>query len=628
MKAPNVHPCLHKRMCLLLTIAVAVTINLPPEAAWASCSSQNPLNTWDAPYPPTQPPRDGNNLDCSFDRFAWQSFVALQWPAIPPTASNGYKRGFADTSKQFTTENDPELPVWQTWKAKREIFLGLDGADGAAPRPWNSQIYYGPQISDGSFTVCSDAADPSAVRQALQGGLHAFSLSSKVTSEGIDENIEVNGEAFYPASIRGQKAEPQVFKTSTGNPVLYEVKVNYDWFNYVTGHRFYDTKVKNAARVAGTIRLPARGSSYNPGNCSSSSSVPCSMGAIETKSAWLLAGPGDDVSRYHSTQALYFKADSGGTSGLCADLGTFLLTGFHINQKTENQPFFIYSTFGHVDNGKNNDEFRYQNQRKSDDALIPPAGYGIGYITSTGSNSHGGPTYGPSRIPHRTQSFNRQVQAQIRAANPNSVWQNYQLVGVQFATKNADATQGNYPIGSNDPGHVGQSYYLANLTLETSWGLQNFQGSPPELVPIHTFANYIPSRCESLDHYDRNCPNIVNTLDGTAYNTGGCMGCHGIAQLLGTDFSFVLLVGGGEIDPAPAPRPNFCGNSVCSSSETCVNGSCCNSGNVCGGSCCQDGDSCVDGYYCQSCVQLGDACTEGQDQCCNAICVGGYCSRI
>ncbi|MEM9557691.1 MAG: hypothetical protein AAGC60_25760 [Acidobacteriota bacterium] len=540
---------------IALTALVVLCAGLLAAPAMAtSCYRYDPLDLT-ARYVPVQPPQSGtNNQTCTYELFAWQTFVALQWPAVVPTSQNGFKRGFPDPNETFTSQADPELPVWQTWKAKREIFRGVSGSNGGTPGAWNSQINYGSDLSGSNFPICA-GADTTAVRQALRNGLHAFSMSSKVNSEDLDESLEVVGEAYFPSSVRGQRAEPQLYKTSSGQSVIYEVKLNYDWFNYVvTEQQYYDAAKRRADALAGNISFPSRTDSYDPANCSNSTTTPCPTGAIETKSAWVLHD-GEDLSKYHTTEALYYKDDPTQTSGVCADLGTFLLVGFHIIQKTANQPFYVYATWGHRDNAANNNEFSYQNV--VDGQPVPPSGgYGVGYITSTTTDGSGEPHYGATRIAGRTDYLNALVQLQIRGANPNSVWQHYQLVGTQFLPVNSTATSGSYPIGYNDPQGLGQSFYLANLTLETNWGLQNFQGQPPGIGNSHfpisnRYRHYLEERCIDAPIFQRDCVNTINDLNSTAYNAGGCMGCHGISQQLGYDFSFVLLRGGGGIETTP-----------------------------------------------------------------------------
>jgi hypothetical protein len=63
------------------------------------------------------------------DNFAWRAFIALNWPSLTDPAH----RGVPDLAKTF---GDPGPRVWETFKARYELFqVGPDGRP-IAPRPW------------------------------------------------------------------------------------------------------------------------------------------------------------------------------------------------------------------------------------------------------------------------------------------------------------------------------------------------------------------------------------------------------------------------------------------------------------------------------------------------------------
>jgi hypothetical protein len=146
------------------------------------------------------------------------------------------------------------------------------------------------------------------------------------------------------------------------------------------------------------------------------------------------------------------------------------------------------------------------------------------------------------------------------------VWCNYNLIGTQYAATqlpDPEPTQLTslvpQPANIEAPANSGQPYYLANLVIESNVGLQQFQG-----LPLSTDLDVITV----ISHYQNNNPGNVTSRfsdsafqrGSTAYNLafrtrskgegntrpfqytmGGCMGCHGVAQLSGYAFSFVLL---------------------------------------------------------------------------------------
>ncbi|MCG8456778.1 MAG: hypothetical protein MI919_10905, partial [Holophagales bacterium] len=160
-----------------------------------------------------------------------------------------------------------------------------------------------------------------------------------------------------------------------------------------------------------------------------------------------------------------------------------------------------------------------------------------------------------------TARANSLVHDALDCPSSGSVWCNYQLVGTQYAattTPDPEPTQLDslVPQAANieAPSNSGQPYYLANLVIESNVGLQQFQG-----LPLTTDPNVI----KVIDHYKGGNPgNVTSSFTGAfqrdafnlayrtqkgghhttyEYNMGGCMGCHGVAQLSGYAFSFVLL---------------------------------------------------------------------------------------
>ena len=64
-----------------------------------------------------------------FDNFAWRAFIALNWPSLTDPAH----RGEPDRAK---TLGDQGPRVWETFKARYELFqVGPDGRP-IAPQPW------------------------------------------------------------------------------------------------------------------------------------------------------------------------------------------------------------------------------------------------------------------------------------------------------------------------------------------------------------------------------------------------------------------------------------------------------------------------------------------------------------
>src|SRR5580704_16309008 len=105
-------------------LAAALIALLPVPAAIADDSAPvvSPDRIEDAPAIKPDPYPD-------FDNFAWRAFIALNWPSLTDPAH----RGVPDRAK---TLGDPGARVWETFKARYELFqVGSDGR-AIAPKPW------------------------------------------------------------------------------------------------------------------------------------------------------------------------------------------------------------------------------------------------------------------------------------------------------------------------------------------------------------------------------------------------------------------------------------------------------------------------------------------------------------
>ncbi|MGH2626690.1 MAG: hypothetical protein ACRDHY_08585, partial [Anaerolineales bacterium] len=376
---------------------------------------------------------------------------------------------------------------------------------------------------------------------------------------------------------QGLPVGPRVWKGSPTRPdpqpILYEVKVDYDFYNYVTAHQDYLDATAAANAQNADILLPYRTSapagplapngkpgppaslsssvtSYVAQSCiddyygkitPTSNLTPCPLGSIHLKAAWIPLQD-EDPAQYHTAEAAYFKTENGKT---CMSYGTFGLVGLHIIQRIHQgspadanaNPLggtYVFATWEHVDNDTAG--FTYANFFPGQPFVGPPA---RGFYPQPSAAL---PVRRKFPILAGTQQVNDTVHAAIAAIDPDSVWLNYQLVGVQFqpVDVNAPPPPGTpFPVGPNDPTGIGQPLYLANLVIETNEGLQHFQGLPPLAAPISQFQNIIAKN--GTLQFNRNTPNLA--FFGAGYNMGGCMGCHGVAEVKGYSFSFVLLGG-------------------------------------------------------------------------------------
>jgi hypothetical protein len=126
-----------------------------------------------------------------------------------------------------------------------------------------------------------------------------------------------------------------------------------------------------------------------------------------------------------------------------------------------------------------------------------------------------------------------------------SPWLYYKLVSVQASPFDVSA------ISPSDPIHGRGVFFQANIVVETNYTLQQFKGriansGAPTVVGSPPPNVFTPT---SLP------PGVAGV------NMGGCMGCHGNAQVTqGTDFSFILA---GNTTTVPNPdTPSSLGNAA------------------------------------------------------------------
>lgn len=579
----------------------------------------------------------------TWDAWAWASFAAMNWPAKKDGSQpTGFQRGVPDTARTFINALGTDVVVWETFKEKRELFnstvsdtskwqnitfalaqqpmdsLNTGGvmactvADSVrfAGSDFRTMIYQGTKSSsiagdntlDEVVEVASQALESAA---ALCAGLPASPVDGGPDAAFCTDSIfpDFNKNIRSPVGPRVWKGDPGRMD-GTARPVLFEVKVNYDFWNYIVQNGFYDDSVAYAA-ARGTSRtthpkLPFRTSSaegpgrnlnstfdYNAGTVAKlydrlpdPEALP-PIGSVQLKAAWLLLTAQEISSKeYLTTEALYYKTPepSSAPDTLCYAMDTFGLIGLHIIQRvhafqrsrqpTEYTEFahggtFIFATWEHIelpDSGIAS-SYYYANFLAGETNLV------TGQKFEFPTNRRPFPNFTDSTTTAinviRTKNYplpsttavNDAVHDFLRARDPNSVWLNYRLVGTQFVAVDSESASLTY----------NQPYYLANLVVETNEGLQRFQGLPPNVSVTPYYLDKV-SIVGTSGHFAPHLPNVIfNRQQRAPVNMGGCLGCHGVAQLNGYNFSFVFQDGqkGSVLDtqthfdiaPTP-PSPN------------------------------------------------------------------------
>lgn len=425
-----------------------------PELTAAVTVATNPYEINFSPLPPG----DVNATDdTSLVKFAWEEFFALNWKAsydqdgLRDNPSNNWTYG----------DPDPELVVWETYAHRTELRPYDDQM-----QPFNNPPHYSFGV-DLKPTPGSDAS---------------FDLFNN-----LDENNEIGSCDVYAFAGLNEPHNKE-------NMVMYQAKVNAMEYNYVLNN--YPTKAKLLAATTKTLANINAYNAYYQGatgtcNCPPADSVVClpcgnaqQQGAMEVKTAWRRLEPWEDRSKFFLRSVIYYE-EVGGQYYYNND--TFALIGIHIIHKTETFQDFVFATWEHVD--VRQDTMAY--------VELDASGNETGPLVVNYPRLHDIPSW----VDDATDS----VHAQLAGMNPNSVWLNYRLVGVQ-SDPTIDST--------------GFSFYLANYVIESDSTLANFHGS--SIGSPHDLGN-----------------NVL--LNGQYFSMGGCQGCHGVAQITGgTDFSFLL----------------------------------------------------------------------------------------
>ncbi len=347
-----------------------------PLAALASLSWQVPT---DLPASPTQ---------SDAVTFAWQSFVALNWPA------KAGARGVPDQSKRIG-QTGPV--VWQTWKVPEEIFY----PDGRVPPSWNTN----------GTTV------PAQCRGSNRPLLLA--RTTKIPGNSANQTVESASREAVGGTLTDQH----------GQLAYFEVRMNQAIFDNIVAKQYYNIQGQNKAT---SIQFPNN--------------------VMEVKAAWRILTAADSAvaKRYMRQTAWIYSPASGSTPARCvsSEVG---LVGMHITQKTASRPQWVWATFEHVDNvppfRSNNAvlpiPYSFNNPKCPVTQCVPNKS------TEKNGKPSGVPTQVTRvvNIGTAAQAANPIWQKDLAAAVAGSAYQYYQLIDVQWPQ-----TPSTLPTGNPTPG--------------------------------------------------------------------------------------------------------------------------------------------------------------------------------
>lgn len=480
----------------VLLLALPCSAQLPPNPT--HLSSAMPADAT------PKPAFDGNNflpVQRKFDIFAWQEFVALNWP--PASAGQPGPGPIGRTGDNNT--------VWETYMADSQVFQ--PGAK--PPAPWGT-----PQPIPSFCPV---------VPTELKGKVHkVIALVAKGDVQGEFT------EAFTLSPLIDV----------TGKYTRYEIRMNRVEFNKILQGTPGKTIVRPwyvPANQIAPIVFPA--GVYGTSQ----------IGSVEVKAAWRQISI-SQAGRYHTAWAYITYAPDPKTNLNTKCAGPFLmgLVGLHIIHKTASAPQWVWATFEQVDNDpppapSSLTQFSYNNNPNCKLNSSPACANQQPPVPSGGWDGDPNKINKPVQVIRATPipsqkndpqtGINPVFQKLLRNVNPNSVWQYYQLVDAQWPQRPGTVQNPNpcyhNPTNPNDP---------YNFRCD---GPKGDQGPGP--VPI-TLAN------TTLETYFQQMAGNKQAF------MGSCMGCHSNGTLaqgapnpnVFSDFSFLL---GDAQPPSKAPNP-------------------------------------------------------------------------
>lgn len=396
------------------------------------------------------------NPETGFGAFAWQTFVALNWPAD----ANG------NPLENNKIGQSPEQPrVWEFYKGADQIFL----PNGETPE-LVSPVMRSPYNNG-------------------QNKINIQSLRLRLTEDA--------GDIDQPKL----SADPGVLIDQSGNYILNQIMINPIEVDEIVHNQWYSAN--NLAKFNNTDNLFALVCSDKipDGNYPDGSrpdKFPCKknekVGAIEIKVAWkVLEEPVTEEmkGKYYTTKRKFMVKDiNGKPKEVKVPVG---LVGFHIIQKTSQQGW-IFATFEQVNNVPDPSEqnptgtYTLYNPDCTGQYCDPNISFGREPYLWKDEFPHAvtkieGQTNLQPQIPSQitrlvpitgvAHSLNKQWQKALGEISNASVWQNYQLIGTQWLTSPSVNPDQLKPLDI-EPRQGNQPSKLVNVTLEPY-----VQKSPP-----------------------------------------------------------------------------------------------------------------------------------------------------
>lgn len=399
-----------------------------------------------------------NTNQSGMNCFAWQLFIAMNWPVsedwpgTPASAGEPDRTAGLDQwgvpAKSGTPSMRPRL--WMSYKNASDVFR--KGA--RKPSPWG--------VSASPPASCKGSG--------REPRLPVLEAVSKLAPHDSNKMLPDNVREAAGGWLTDQK----------GNLVYFERRMGKAEFDYIVGNRLYDAD-QQAVVANNTDGKHPSGLSLPVGQYPERGSGPQSqseLGAIELKAAWRVLSGQTGHSRYLTRRAWLVNPETGDCREELVGL-----VGLHIIQKTGTFPDFVWTTFEHVDNvpqgdqaGVPSDGYSFNNPDCQGDTCKP--NQPRIECDASGDCKHLYPLDEPVQVtrvnetPTDIRALNRAVQQKVASATGgNSVFQYYKLVNVLWDQAalppgNEPGPGAGVPISYGSFKSAGQKP-VANTTMET-----------------------------------------------------------------------------------------------------------------------------------------------------------------
>ena len=371
--------------------------------------------------------------------FAWQSFIALNWPTAP--------------NKEFGQPGDLSFVQWENYMPKDVLF----NENGTKPPAWGTLV-------SKNYAKKFNAQEISFDKQETK----LLTFFKKISDdEEVLEDLDFHQAAPFD--------KPNWLGAQNSTNLWYEIMLNKDYYDFVVEKGYYNAQAQHdSIRKGVAMQFPEGRSSDG------------FVGAIELKAAWMEVV---DTSltkwnRYKLSKAVVLDPfyDTLRTTVVA-------LVGLHILHKTQNQPTWVWATFEQVDNVPGSSDaphgynFHNPNCTNKDVTLKNDSVVTVMCTPNTTPpyylNEAAPVPIQVTRVnpidPQNAAPINKAMQDTIASYFKGSVWQYYELVDV---------------IWSQVPQPSGSTIYRDSFPLITS-GMQ--PPYPGNIVANTTMETYVQS---------------------------------------------------------------------------------------------------------------------------------------